>query len=605
MKHRLNSSGIVLLFYALCAGFCTFPLVFNMNSSIYGPFFLTDMRGTVWFSWWYKYAFENGLDILYCPLVSAPFGLDFTGIPFFWISLETTRILSILTNHIFSLNILGIVALISAAFICYKFCYFLTGNRIAALISGYIFGFSPYHLNKLMEFSYVYVGVFLVWYFYKLIKLKNSTTFKNALFLGISFGLLLAFSLYYALFSFVMTLLFLVFCLLFQWRDKLRCVLQGNLKTIKSRAVMGLRLCCFIVFAFIVGYLMNLPTTLLLTERLISKNSISSEECHKFMPDRPINYAISQSARPLSYLLPASTHPVFGEFTKKMFGSIFYGRGHIEHTLYLGWVPISLAFIGFREWKRKRTLKSGKTEYSQSSDNFIIGLSIFMALSAFAISMPPYLDLGILKIHYPSYYLHKYFPMVRAYARFGVIVSLFISILAGFGLKIVLSRLKNTKLSILIASLIFGAIFFEYLNIPPWRTTKITNVPDAYKWLSEQKGDFIIAEYPMSAASATEAQINYDYLYYQTFHHKRIVNGALFNTEAYKIREKILKIENPGVIEILKTLGVKYIFFHPNLYKTGSFKEAVDIIGKIPAIENIEGLKPIKQFDDVIVYEII
>ena len=606
MTFKINRSIFALSFYFLCSVFYTFPLIFKMSTAIYGPFYLTDMRGTVWFSWWYKYAFEHGIDIYHCPLISAPYGLDFSGIPFFWASLETTRLLTIFTDPLFALNFLGLTALVFSAFIIYKLTYSLTRNRAGALISGFIFGFSPYHLNKLMEFSYVYVGVFLALYFFMLLRLNEKLSVKNVLLTGISFGLLFSFSLYYAFFAFIMSLLFMVFCAFFQWRDKIKYLFsQIGRGTIKNRFLNGLKKMLVIIIVFVIGYLINLPTTYSLTQKLIFKNTSAVSSEADFLPERPISYLVAQSARPLSYLLPAHTHPVFGNFTRKMFGSIFYGRGHIEQTLYLGWIPLILAFLGFKEWKRNRSSADLSKEYQKSSDNFIIGLCIFMSVSAFLISMAPYLDIGFFKIYFPSFFLHKIFPAVRAYARFGVIVSLFITILAGYGLRSVFSKIKNLKIARFIACFIFGLIFFEYLNVPPWRTTQISEAPEIYKWLSEQPGDFIIAEYPMPVASVAEAPENYDYLYYQTFHHKRLVNGALYGTQAYKIRQSIIKIEDDRTVPILKTLGVKYVILHPGLYKTGSFKEAVDVIGSVPDVHKIKGLRPVKVFGEDIACEII
>ena len=68
---------------------------------------------------------------------------------------------------------------------------------------------------------------------------------------------------------------------------------------------------------------------------------------------RPFDDLFSQSARPLSYFLPAASHPVLGGISERFIGTKLYGESLTEHTLYLGWVPLILAFVAFKKWKRK------------------------------------------------------------------------------------------------------------------------------------------------------------------------------------------------------------------------------------------------------------
>jgi hypothetical protein len=312
----------------------------------------------------------------------------------------------------------------------------------------------------------------------------------------------------------------------------------------------------------------------------------------KNMYQRPISYLFSQSARPLSYLLPAGSHPVFGAFTQKFYGSLFYGRGSIEQTLYLGWVPLFLAFFASRRTP------------AEKNDVFSIGLFRTAAWVAFFFSLPPLLNLGIIKVYLPSFASYQIVPAFRAYARFGMIVSLCVFVLAGFGLKNLMLRFKTKRSRVFLLLGALGLTLFEFTNLPPWRATDISQVPPVYAWLASVPGDIVVAEYPMAKTSSGEAQENYDYMYYQTVHGKRLVNGALPGTPGYAIRQIITDIGNPQAAPGLKSLGVTYVIFHEDLYKKG-VRSKLGILGEAPDIEKMGLYRLNRVFGSDHVYEIL
>ena len=176
---------------------------------------------------------------------------------------------------------------------------------------------------------------------------------------------------------------------------------------------------------------------------------------------RPFNDLFEQSARPLSYLLPAVVHPVFGKFTEQFIGSSFYGMSFTEHTLYLGWVPLILAFVALRRWRRKgkESKKSGTVPFRDSPfyrDDFYIGFFVFLAVAAWLFSQPPWWNIFGFKIYMPSFFMYKILPMFRAYCRFGIVVMLAVAVLAGFGLKFFLERFKSQRTKVAVTALFAG-----------------------------------------------------------------------------------------------------------------------------------------------------
>ncbi|MBI5873607.1 MAG: hypothetical protein HZB36_05635 [Candidatus Omnitrophica bacterium] len=602
MIYKRNYFLITLIFLGLTALF-TFPLIQGLDKYVYGPFFHTDIRGGVWHLWWGHYALRHGIDYYHCPFISAPTGVDFSQQPVSWIVEYSLAALLMIMSPVFCLNILTLLNFVLCGFFSFLLLRHLTKNIYASFFGAFIFTFSPYHLNKVMEFSFFYISSWFVLYVYSIMKIREKLDFKYVLYAAFAFTMATAFNPYYGYFAVVFTLGFLTFSLFYQWKEKIKLFTsRSGLPVLRDRMRAARRFMSALGVIFLIALLFNMTTIFKIVKNLSVENTNKTLAAATGY-SRAISYLFAQSAKPLSYLLPASTHPVFGEFTRKMFGSVFYGRGAIEQTLYLGWVPLILAFYAYKQWKSRRLDPKKFPEYVSSADNYLIGLFLFLAWLFFILSMPPYVNLIFFKIYFPSYLLHKVFPMFRAYARFGMLVSLCVSILAGYGLKYLLLKIKRPSLAFLFTAGVCVITLFEFTNIPPWRVADISKTPAVYHWLASQDGDFIIAEYPMTKGIPGEAQENYDYLFYQTRHKKRMVNGAMPGTNAHLVKEKILKIEDQKTLSILKDLGVKYVILHSELYKTGEYMDAVDVVGHVPSA--IKGLKLVKSFDNDLVYEVL
>lgn len=578
-------SGFILL--TLIA---TYPIIFRIHTSVYGPLYGTDCEGTLWGLWWLKYAWLNHAPPNFISIIVYPFGADFSKILilgcFFLFKWAV-----ILTNEIFVYNSSLLFSFFISAVTMYYLVYQFTKNRVASVVSGIIFAFCPYHFNRTWEHFLLAQIQWIPLYSLTLLNLWRKPRFKNALFTTLAFTLVITFDPSYTYIMSIFTLGFMIFTAIYRWRDKLGSV-NRQLRELSLQVIKMTMIALF--FTMILNLLIFYPTLKIMlivpkTETIVALGYV-----------RPFSYLFTHSARPLSYLLPASAHPIFGKFTKSMFGTIFYGRGSIEQTLYLGWVPIILAFIAFGRWRRTRKLKI------EDKDDFIIGFFIFSAIVGFLFSMPPYFNLGIFKIYFPSFFMYKLLPMFRAYARFGVLVMLCVSVLAGFGLKYVLEKFKTPKKRFIFTTLITCLVLFEFTNIPPFHVTDIGKPPLVYQWLKEQKGDFAIVEYPLGeTVGPGEANMPNDYLFYQRVHQKKLINGAQIGTYAYKVKQKINKIMAPETPGILRWLGAKYVVVHLDRYKTAADSEAMDILGETPDLSKQRGLKLVKKFGDVEVYEVM
>lgn len=592
-KHILPIAGFVLITILF-----TFPIYSQLNTAIYGPLYGSDSRGTIWQLWWSSYAYKHNLDYSFHSIVAAPYGSDASGLPTGFLWELITRWLPILTNEIFAYNFVLILSFILACLFIYFIAFLITKNIFASFVSGIIFGFCPYHFQRAWgHFSLAQIQ-WPALYFLSLLMLYEKFSWKNTIIFIVSFSLVLHMEFNYTYIMGVLTFLFFIFILI----DNQKQYLIGRSRDLKLFFKnLGSRL--KLIGKFIsVGFLaaiVNFSLIWSIIRAAFIAPRLSSVPVD--MGQRPFHYLFSQSARLLSYFVPSGANPVLGGAARALEGSFLYGRGAIEHTLYLGWIPILLTWI---IWKQR--LKISKGDGLSSPDkSFYIRLLLFIAIGGFLFSMPPYINLGIFKIYFPSFFMHKILPMFRAYARFGLLSIMSVSLLAGIGLQYLLEKTRGKTLKFVLGGFVICLILFEFNNIPPYRITDVSQPPAVYAWLAKQESDIIIAEYPLGEPSKGETYIELDYLFYQRIHQKRIINGAKPGTKASLIKQGIFKIADSKTPQILSSLGVKYVILHLDRYREGTNKKAVEIIGDVPNLSRAKGLKLVKKFGVTEIYEVV
>ena len=500
--------------------------------------------------------------------MATPFGLNLALMPAYPVADSINKFLSIDFGGIVTYNLDILVSYILTAIFMYLLVYKLTSNKLSSFFASVIFTFCPYHIARTWQHPGLAQIQWFPLYILSLCNLRERATKKNIIFCAVSFSLAALFNYYYAYFAFIAMLAFAVFVLA---SDK-----KSSLKAI--RAIFISLLAAFLLLSPIILPIIKKALFAPKTENLVAGGYL-----------RQFSNLFEQSAKPLSYFLPATVHPVFGKFTENFVGTRFYGMSLTEHTLYLGWVPLLLALYTIRIWRKNKKLRI--TNYGlriTKQDNFYIGFFIFLAIVAWFFSQPPWWQIGALKIYMPSFFMYKILPMFRAYCRFGVIVMLAVSVLAGFGIKFILGRFKNQKIRIVVTSLFCGLVLFEFWNWPPYKVIDVSGVPAVYYWLKRQPGTFIIAEYPLDADSPNEM-----YRFYQTVHEKKIINGTIPGTYANKVAQVIRKLSQPQTTGILKWMGVEYVLVHRQGYTSTGLVDDSEELNKIP---EKPGLKLIKSF---------
>ena len=176
------------------------------------------------------------------------------------------------------------------------------------------------------------------------------------------------------------------------------------------------------------------------------------------------------SARWWSYLLPAASHPLLGPLSLGVWRSAGIDVGLLEQQVSLGIGLIALAAVQIAHaWHPGRA----------RTRTWAMPLAITAAVAA-VFSLPPALTVGPVTIPMPSQILYFLAPMFRAYARFGVIVSLMVTTLAGGGFAVLLA--DRVKWGRAVAVALLALAVFEYL--PSRHLSRDVLPTSAHRWLA-------------------------------------------------------------------------------------------------------------------------
>lgn len=570
------------MIFVILVSLATFPLVFNLSSRVYD--YKGDLLEALWYSWWVKYAWQNDLSPQFVPIVAAPFGIDLSKDITKNINLSFANypllMLTVLTDEIAAYNIIMLLTFPLAGMAMYFMTYYFTKSKWGSFFAGLAFAFCPYHFAHASHITLAniqWMPLFVLFLF----KVHNERTYLNAVLCGIFFALTFLSDTYYGYFMLLTATSFIVFKIFHKFFDKKKVRFVPRAGFLKNLSLLFI--------APFVAAVVASPYIYPIFKSYILKNE-TTFSLQKYV--RNINDLYLYSYKLFNYFLPAANHPVFGSFTQKFVGSIFYGENLQEQSLYLGWTTILLAVFGYRFWKRE---KSAQMESAAEREriNFSIGFFVFLAAVCFLFSLSPtFMILGKM-VKLPSYYVYQILPFFRAIARFGIVGMMSLCVLSGFGIKFLLEKINKGWKRAAVGCFLSAILIFEFANIPPFKTTEIGKAPEVYQWLKEQDIGGLVVEYPIGN--------DVEYLFYQRVHKKKLVNGALKGTEAYSMTEKIADILKPGTAEMLRKLGVQYVILHP--YRYDEISEREEILKALDGFNENYGLGLVKEFGDVRVFE--
>jgi len=400
-KYRFE---IFLFFlYLLLAAVWTRPLVFHLNSSIYG------IRGDhfmqLWENWWQKKALLSGESLFFTPLVDAPLGFSYEGAAIQPVSLALNLLLTLLTNEVLALNILLLLSFPLAGLAIYALVRRLTGNRLAGALSGLIYAFSMYHFSHAWEHSSLVSIYWMPFYVWALVCFDQKPTVKRALVAAFLFAAVMLDDFYYGYFVAFFTVFFLLIRALQTFIAERRNYFSW--RRLRLLFVFGASLFLVVlpfIFPVLKGVFVEAPEDPALAQAYV----------------RPLHDLNWFAARPWHYILPSPHHPLWGEFSQKALDWIatkppyfltqpYAGR---EHNLYLGWTALLLGAIAVFWMIRRKRARIPQDQVlgeedmvlslrAQESRRWIV-LFLFLAITMAIFSAPPYATINLHKIYFTS-----------------------------------------------------------------------------------------------------------------------------------------------------------------------------------------------------------
>lgn len=439
----------------------------------------------------------------------------------------------ILTTHnpILAYNIILILSFIFSAYGTFSLINYYINDKYSAFIGGVIFAFCTIRFAQIghLQFLTVQWLPFALLYLDKFLHKEN---YYDLILLYIFFILQVLSSWYLAFYT-AITLSIYGLCLFTINEEVRRNLFQ---RSFQLKSVIFIISAIIVIAPFAFPYL---------------------QVAQEYGFTRTLDEVSYFSANLGDYFLTPINNLVYG----KMSEQFQINRNVSEHSLFPGLTAVILALYGLcciKKFKITSEDKIGLIYTGSERQNiylFILFLTFILSLGS-----PLHFYHYIINIDLPYKFLYEYLPgfkSMRVPSRFGIIVMLALSILASYGVAKII-RFRNHKF--LISFFIVVLIITENLYIPwSWGTKPIDDkVPEVYKWLSNDAGNFSIVEIPVGRITDSK------YLYYSTYHWKYLVNGySGFVPQGYLDIINILQnFPSNESIDILRSIGVKYIIIH-------------------------------------------
>jgi hypothetical protein len=545
----LEGAGVILFFTAV-AVFATWPLAIHPLGGFYG--FGNDNWGGIPYFGWLHDAYLGPADASFDPELQAPFGLE---IPEHAMQ-PMDRLFSLLfggfQQGLGTYNAQIFSSFVLAGCTMYLAARYLTGSRPAALVAGFAFTFSPFHLSVAMQYNALASIQWIPLYLLALIVLLRRGGKRDAVLTGGAFALVALTSYYYAWFlGWFTALVVAYFVLAAAWR------LRRSGRSIRSDAGQFMRL------ALSRGALAAGAAVVAAVPFLVV-SARGAAKAGTAVIEHPITEAVRYSARPWMFFVPPHDNPIVGERVRPWVMNHIFESPVYEQSIYLGYTVLALAVIAL--WRLRDGELPPRARFARS-------LLVVGALAGALIMIGPYIPLergywrhwqtpdATARIPSLGWLMYELGPVFRFFTRAFVLVSACMALLAAIGTAR-LTRLhwmtQTRRLGL--AALMIGLIGLEYTNAPP------------HVWFSANKPAWVAAvhrlpegssvvDYPISPAFAPRSLY---YMFWQTKHRRATANPQL-DPDAAALAATIASPDDPGAGEALSRAGIDYAIVHTSL----------------------------------------
>jgi len=594
---KILAGAVLCLLFAGVTFLQTLPLSLDPAHAVYDP---GDPLLNVWILSWVGEHLAQGpvglfeANIFYPHHQTLAFSehllpLSVLSAPFYWLSRNPILRYNLLLYLTFILNALGMFYLVRR----------LTGNKWAGVVSGLVFSFSAF---KIMHISHLQLlsSMGIPWCFLYLHKWMAKKTWTNAVLFALFFLLQALSCVYYGLFSMAILVVVLPLFLLFNKRS-------FDLPSLAKLAVP-------LVLAGGVLYAFSLPYLRVFRALGLKRGLAAGAEVQNYLAVGPTNLLfgriLSGWGAPERYLFPGLAACVLmivaiagartlaakvdksgivrraGKAAKIVFlvlvaanllslvvalaGGLSFAWGGLRFSANRAEKPLLFLFVLGALYLGGRVAVRLRARPEADRNAWILGYSI-LAFWAALLSFGAVFTLSgklttAFPMPFPWFFRHVTgFDGIREPARFAVFALFGISVLAGFGWERILSKMTKKAWRGVLTGALLVFLNLEYLSLPIEGISVPVGkeMPPTYTWLKEKNKEAVVLELPFAEWIPCEAL----YLYFSTYHKKRIVNGysGFIPASAYWLKETFRKFPDAESLRLLEALPVDFVVFHAKL----------------------------------------
>ena len=457
-------------------------------------------------------------------------------------------------NPILAANVVTFASFLLCGLTMYLLVRTLTGRKSSAAIAGFIYAFSPPRIaqlghSQLLSMQWMPMAALFLFLFLFRKQWTSLVAFCGFVLLQVLCSLYLG---YFALLVCVSYFVAIV-------------VIRRDLFNL--RAAAGLFLGTMVVLALLFPLLQ--PYREMQKEGILPKDSIA--------------FATIASAEPISSYLDNGGGVVAHVYTPllRKFRSSQYDW---EKILFPGLLPIFftgilIAYCIRLLIHRRRAFLNERLQQlgGETGPSLVLG-SILLLLLAYVLSLGPFLWRRghATRTRLPFFWLSKWVPGLgtfRVPARFGLITSFALAILAGVAIAAILTYLarwqlfQKTWFSAAVTTLVIGAMAIE-CNSTPFHDFPImtpSTVAPEYRWLAQQPPDEPVVEWPiLFRGPVANPSQQTQYMYASIFHWQPLVNGytGYEPPKSMELMRVAARLPVPFATQVLAQTGVRYVVVH-------------------------------------------
>lgn len=459
-------SAIALGFVALGL-FAHRPMLLHWATGIPGSVTPGDQDLFVWNFWWVSKALGSPeLDLVHCPLIFYPIGFNFFlhshALAYCLLAFPLIKA-GVALPAIFNSFVLAGFVLAGVGMTL--FLRELRLPTVAAVVGGMLFTYWPHHVQGVTHLTYN-ASEWIPWTLWAALRAYRRINWKYAALAGALLGSALWQSYYVTVFC---GMLWVVLTLTVALADR-----PDAFKWAKHLSLAALTLLVSLVVA--------LWPLIQMLRSMLTSDYVAYPGHNIYVADL------------VSILMPNPSHPLWGEAVVKMTtleGVMGFGNGFPDH---IGYVGVVLGLIALFKSSRRRA-----------------AIIWWLAWGGFLLlAFGEYLHIGgqtefpgpINHVPLPFHWLKQLpvFDNLRNPARFLYCVIFCQAILAGFGLEVVLSRLKSQRAKLATGAVVAALVFVEFLCAPhDWHNLSDNNHITATlsRQLAQEEMSGSLIEFPL------------------------------------------------------------------------------------------------------------